>query len=72
MKSLSGEAGTPYFQEYTSVPVNSEMDYPEMSVVELPAETPVVFNTAQFESQAFQAPIILTEEMVAFRGDSAE
>ncbi len=64
--------GNAVFQEYTSVPVNSEMDYPEMSVVELPAETPVVFNTAQFKSQAFQEPFILTEEMVAFRGDSAE
>ncbi|MCD7756455.1 MAG: hypothetical protein LUJ09_09085 [Firmicutes bacterium] len=60
--------------------VDTSLTYPEVSVVELPKETPISFESAitqaneegsEQSSSAFDTPIILSEEEVEFYPDSA-
>lgn len=65
------------FDQFIPSPVDESIEYPAVSVVELPADTPVNFDSAEFESQIsesseFATPVILPEDEVCFKADSAE
>lgn len=53
-------------------PADPEAIFPPVSVVELPAEEPIVFEPeVQLEPEILRSPILLTEEQVTFVGDQA-
>ena len=57
------------------MPVNTGIDYPSVSVVYLPSETPMVFeyeNTSVSIDNQFSEPVVLSEEQVAFVEDSSQ
>lgn len=54
-------------------PVNENQEYPSVSVVELPEDTPLTFSPeALTEESTFEEPRFLSEEQVAFIPDSAD
>lgn len=55
--------------------VDTGVDYPSVSLVDLPSETPMVFeyeNTSVISDDQFSEPVVLSEDQVAFIEDSAE
>lgn len=62
--------------DFISNPVNENADYPEVTVVDLPMEAPVVFEPEELQAEpdanAFRQPFILSEDQVAFVGDKSE
>ena len=68
------EAGNGAFVCNTVMPVSADpnAEYPAMSLVELPAETPIRFPQASLDEAAFDAPLALEEEQVRFAPDSAQ
>lgn len=53
---------------------NEEVDYPEVSVIDLPKEEPISYDVEVLEKEenVFQDPVFLDEEQVQFIGDSAQ
>ncbi len=55
--------------------VDTGVDYPSVSLVDLPSETPMVFeyeNTSVISDDQFSEPVVLSEDQVAFVEDSAD
>lgn len=67
--------GTFIYNDIMPNPVNVDVKYPSVSVVELPKDTPIKFapdiieNTA--DDNAFEEPQVIGESQVAFVGDEA-
>lgn len=72
---ISRGAGKLVPNDFISNPADATAEYPFVSVVELPAETPVKFEIEALETDeanAFEKPVMLSEEQVAFVGDKSE
>ena len=57
------------------MPVNTGIDYPSVSLVDLPSETPMVFeyeSVSASNDDQFSEPVVLSEDQVAFVEDSAD
>lgn len=66
--------GTFVYNDIMANPVDTEATYPAVDTVELPAETPVDFNAAMFDTgdeRFLEEPVMLTEEQVSFVPDKA-
>lgn len=66
--------GTFVYNDIMANPVDSEATYPAVDTVELPAETPVDFDAAMFDTgdeSLLEEPVMLTEEQVSFVPDKA-
>ena len=66
--------GTFVYNDIMANPVDTEATYPAVDTVELPAETPVDFNAAMFDTgdeRLLEEPVMLTEEQVSFVPDKA-
>lgn len=67
--------GTFVYNETIANPVNDATQYPTVTPVELPADTPLYFEPEVFEVEedenVFEEPVILTESQVMFIGDKA-
>ena len=66
--------GTFVYNDIMANPVDTEATYPAVDTVELPAETPVDFDAAMFDTgdESFlEEPVMLTEEQVSFVPDKA-
>lgn len=66
--------GTFVYNDIMANPVDTEATYPAVDTVELPAETPVDFNAAMFDTgdeSLLEEPVMLTEEQVSFVPDKA-
>ena len=64
--------GTFVYNDIMANPVDTEATYPAVDTVELPAETPVDFNAAMFDTgdeRLLEEPVMLTEEQVSFVPD---
>lgn len=59
------------YNEIMAAPINSTLDYPTVSVVDLPAEIPIKFEPESTEP-IFDEPVSLSEELVQFLPDSAD
>lgn len=56
-------------------PVNEDIEYPYVTPVDFPDETPIIFDADVLSSEddkAFQEPVILGESQVEFRPDEAQ
>ena len=66
--------GTFVYNDIMANPVDTEATYPAVDTVELPAETPVDFNAAMFDTgdeRLLEEPVMLTAEQVSFVPDKA-
>lgn len=66
--------GTFVYNDIMANPVDTEATYPAVDTVELPAETPVDFDAAMFDTgdeSLLEEPVMLTEEQVSFVPDKA-
>lgn len=66
--------GTFVYNDIMANPVNTEISYPEVDIVELPEETPIRFDESMFDTandRFLEEPVILTEEQVSFIADQA-
>lgn len=63
--------GTFICNEILANPVDEAAVYPEVSVVELPQETPLAFEPENTAVE-FSSPVVISEEQVCFVPDSAE
>ena len=66
--------GTFVYNDIMANPVDTEVTYPDVDTVELPAETPVDFDAAMFDTgdeSLLGEPVMLTEEQVSFVPDKA-
>ena len=66
--------GTFVYNDIMANPVDTEVTYPAVDTVELPAETPVDFDVAMFDTgdeSLLEEPVMLTEEQVSFVPDKA-
>lgn len=69
--------GTFIYNEIIANPVDSNTEYPTVTPVDLPSDTPISFDLTAFDESnegdnALDEPVILTEEQVTFVGDKAE
>lgn len=76
--------GTFIYNEIIANPVNNDTQFPAVTPVSLPDDTPIYFAPEAFEmpepedeetvaeENVFEEPVILTEEQVTFIGDKAE
>lgn len=67
--------GSFFYNDIIANPVDTTLDLPAVSPVELPEETPIIFEPACLDEagdNAFEEPIILTGDQVAFISDKAE
>ncbi len=57
-----------------AIPANEDIDYPKMTPVKLPKESPIVFDATAFETSnnPLKTPVVLTERQVTFIGDKAD
>jgi outer membrane protein OmpA-like peptidoglycan-associated protein len=67
--------GTFVYDSYLCNAVNEEISYPAVSVVDLPADTPISFSEdilsgSEDDGEAFSDPVVLSEEQVTFVADS--
>lgn len=66
------------YNEIIANPVDATLQYPEVTPVELPDDTPIYFDPVVFEGttdeeeNVFEEPVVLTEEQITFIGDKAE
>lgn len=60
--------------DFISNPADTNTEYPPVTLVDLPIETPVKFEAEAFkkEENAFEVPVMLSEEQVTFVGDKSE
>lgn len=66
--------GTFVYNDIMANPVDTEVSYPAVDTVELPAETPIRFDEEMFDTadeSLLKKPVILTEEQVSFVPDQA-
>ena len=56
--------------DFIANPVDTNNEYPSVSIVELPADSPIEFDIE--ETSQFQTPVTLTEEQVCFIPDKAD
>ena len=66
--------GTFVYNEIMANSVDAEVSYPEVDTVELPAEAPVGFDEAMFDTEdesILEEPVLLTEEQVSFVPDKS-
>lgn len=62
------------YNEIMPLPANEDASFPEVDVVDLPAEAPIAFSEDMFESEdenTLDQPVMLTEKQVRFVPDSA-
>lgn len=64
--------GTFTYNTFIANPVNEDISYPPVSIIELPDDDPIIFDSEIIESIDSNNPVILTEEDICFKGDSAE
>lgn len=67
--------GTFVYNDIMANPVNECVEYPSVTPVDLPADTPISFEPEILETNeenVLKEPWVLTEEMVTFIGDKAE
>lgn len=68
--------GTFVYNEIIANPVNDAAQYPTVTPIELPADTPLYFEPevlkVEEDENVFEESVILTEEQVSFIGDKAE
>lgn len=66
------------YNEIIANPVNTTLELPAVTPVEIPDDTPIYFDPVIFEEtedeeeNVFEEPVILTEEQVTFIGDKAD
>ena len=66
--------GTFEYDDIMANPVNTQASYPTVDTVDLPAETPVDFDAAMFDTEdesPLEEPVMLTEEQVSFVPDKS-
>jgi outer membrane protein OmpA-like peptidoglycan-associated protein len=66
--------GTFVYNDFMANPVDTEASYPVVDTVELPAETPIGFDEAMFDTadeSLLEEPVMLTEKQVSFVADKA-
>lgn len=65
--------GTFVYNDIMAAPAVQTVEYPAVSVVELPSDAPIFFapEVLETEEHVLEAPILLTEEQVTFIGDKA-
>lgn len=56
--------------DFIANPADTNNEYPSVSIVELPADSPIEFDIE--ETSQFQTPVTLTEEQVCFIPDKAD
>ena len=67
--------GTFIYNDIVATPVNENIEYPPVTPVDLPLDTPISFEPEIFESSkinVLKEPMILTEKMITFIGDKSE
>ena len=67
--------GTFIYNDIVATPVNENIEYPPVTPVDLPSDTPISFEPEIFESSkinVLKEPMILTEKMITFIGDKSE
>lgn len=68
--------GTFEYNDIMANPVNENTEYPEVTPVEIPADTPLYFEPKIFETEedanVFEEPVVLSEEQIKFVGDKSE
>lgn len=73
---IEAGGGTFVYNDIIANPVNEGTSYPAVTPVELPADTPISFNSETLDSEAAEnvlaEPVVLTEEQITFIGDKAE
>lgn len=70
---VEGGKGTFKYNDIMSNPVNTTVEYPAVTPVDLPEDTPIVFDADALnaDDKAFQEPQILNESKVEFVADKA-
>lgn len=66
--------GTFVYNEIMANPVNESIEYPSVTPVDLPDDTPIAFEADEFDTEddkAFEEPQVLSESQVEFIGDQA-
>lgn len=66
--------GTFVYNEIMANPVNESIEYPSVTPVDLPDDTPIAFEADGFDTEddkAFEEPQVLSESQVEFIGDQA-
>lgn len=66
--------GTFVYNEIMANPVNESVEYPSVTPVELPDDTPIAFEADDLDAEddkAFEEPQVLSESQVEFIGDQA-
>lgn len=66
--------GTFVYNEIMANPVNESVEYPSVTPVELPDDTPIAFEADDLDTEddkAFEEPQVLSESQVEFIGDQA-
>lgn len=75
-KLVEAGGGTFKYNEFIANPVNENIEYPEVTPVELPSDTPIYFDTCLFENTAttnlFKEPVVLPEKQITFVEDKWE
>lgn len=68
--------GTFEYNDIMANPVNENAEYPMVTPVDLPADTPIYFEPEALETDeaanVFKEPVVLSEEQVTFVGDKWE
>lgn len=60
------------YNDIIANPVDDTKQYPTVTPVKLPADTPIEFEDVDFEENDLDEPIIFTEEKIGFVADKAE
>lgn len=66
--------GTFVYNEIMANPVNESVEYPAVTPVDLPDDTPIAFEADELDTEddkAFEEPQVLSESQVEFIGDQA-
>lgn len=75
---IEAGGGVFVYNEIIANPVDAALQYPAVTPVELPEDTPIYFDPMVFEGttdeeeNVFEEPVVLTEEQITFIGDKAE
>lgn len=73
---IEAGGGTFVYNEIIANPVNEGTEYPVVTPVALPADTPISFDPEILDPEdtenVFAKPVVLTEEQITFVGDKAE
>lgn len=72
---IEAGGGTFIYNSTIASPVNENVDYPKVTPIELPTDTPIVFEPNALQTakddKAFEEPKILNESQIEFVGDQA-